>query len=118
MLLAGEPGVGKTRLAQEAVALARAAGMSGAWGRVGEADGSPPYWPFRRILRSLDSEMPALPEPPAGSRPDTAAQERFRLFESVADQFGAASLGVGLTPMGKDGAEGLRAIRTGRVAGG
>jgi DNA-binding CsgD family transcriptional regulator len=88
--------VGKTRLAQEAVALARAAGMSGAWGRVGEADGSPPYWPFRRILRSLDSEMPALPEPPAGSRPDTAAQERFRLFESVADALRAAAAPSGL----------------------
>ena len=49
---AGEPGIGKTRIAQE---LATYAGLRGAqvlWGRCYEEEGVPPYWPWVRWTQS------------------------------------------------------------------
>ena len=52
VLLAGEPGIGKTRTAQE---LATYAGLNGArvlWGRCYEEQGMPPFWPWVRWTQS------------------------------------------------------------------
>jgi predicted ATPase len=69
VLVAGEPGVGKTRLVKESV-------EHGVWGRASDDEGGPPYWPFRQILRALGRKVPeAGPE----------AQERFRLFEAITE---------------------------------
>ncbi len=105
--LVGEPGIGKTRTAQE---LATYAGLRSAqvlWGRCYEAQGAPPYWPWVQAIRSyvlerepkeLHSEMGAgaadiaeivsdvrerLPglQPPPALEPE---QARFRLFDSIA----------------------------------
>ena len=105
--LVGEPGIGKTRTAQE---LATYAGLRGAqvlWGRSYEEQGVPPYWPWVQAIRSyvrdrdpeqLRSEMGAgaadiaemvsdvrerLPDlqPAAQMEPE---QARFRLFDSIA----------------------------------
>lgn len=97
VLISGEPGVGKTRLAEEAAALAWAEGTRCGWGRTSEEEGSPPYWPFRQIMRMLDSSGPVLFGPTAGAaRAETAAQARFRLFETVTDAFRSAAEPAGL----------------------
>jgi predicted ATPase len=107
-LLSGEPGIGKTRLAEEISNDASARGMRVAWGRCWEGGGAPAYWPFIQILRACltdrDSEslkallgsgasevarlipeiklsLPSLEE--ANAAPDSESA-RFRLFDAVA----------------------------------
>ena len=52
VMLAGEPGVGKTRTAQELASYANGQGAQVWWGRCYEEEGSPPYWPWIQIVRS------------------------------------------------------------------
>jgi len=106
-LVAGEPGIGKTRLAEEAARRAAAAGMQVAWGRCHEGDGAPAFWPWAQVVRQLSAElapgqlaamlgpsaarlgqlMPELAEaaPPPGPPPiaDLGAA-RFQLNQAVA----------------------------------
>src|SRR5262249_56398611 len=51
-LLAGDPGIGKSRLAGEAAARARGRGFKVAWGRCWEAGGAPADWPGGQGLRA------------------------------------------------------------------
>jgi tetratricopeptide (TPR) repeat protein len=51
-LLSGEPGIGKSRLADEAAAQARTRGLLVAWGRCWEAGGAPAYWPWVQVMRA------------------------------------------------------------------
>ncbi len=51
VLVTGEPGIGKTRLVQEAVG--RASGTTVVWGRGVEAAATPAYWPWVEVLRAL-----------------------------------------------------------------
>ncbi len=106
VMLAGEPGIGKTRTAQELAAQAETLGAQVLWGWCYEEEGAPPYWPWIQPLRSyiqqadpeqLASEMgpgaadiadlvtevrEKLPnlEPPPVLEPE---QARFRLFDSI-----------------------------------
>ncbi len=113
VLVAGEPGVGKTRLATEAALAAHAGGATVLLG-VCDEDLAVPYQPFVEALRhyvavSADDELaeaartrggelvrlvpelrqrlPGLP-PPEAADPDT---ERYLLFEAVAGFLAAAS---------------------------
>ncbi len=52
-LFLGEPGIGKSRLTEEACALARQAGFRTAWGRCWEAGGAPSFWPWVQVIRTL-----------------------------------------------------------------
>jgi eukaryotic-like serine/threonine-protein kinase len=51
-LLAGEPGIGKTRLAEELGREASARGVRVAWGRCWEGGGAPAFWPWVQALRA------------------------------------------------------------------
>jgi DNA-binding SARP family transcriptional activator len=77
-LLAGEPGIGKSRLAEELAAHARARGALVLVGRCWEAGGAPAYWPWVQSLRGVTDLARLLP---ADAAPPLA---RFQLFDSVA----------------------------------
>jgi DNA-binding winged helix-turn-helix (wHTH) protein len=107
VVVAGEAGIGKTRLAERLATEAAERGVVVHWGRSLEERGGPPYWPWIQVLRALiaDSDderlriemgdgagdiagiVPELAqrlgvEPPEAL--DHAEQNRFRLFESIA----------------------------------
>jgi eukaryotic-like serine/threonine-protein kinase len=52
VLLAGEPGIGKTRLAEELAAHATARGVVVLWGRCWEGEGAPAFWPWVQVVRA------------------------------------------------------------------
>src|SRR5688500_14780488 len=103
VLCCGEPGIGKTRLAEELSSMAGSAGAVAVWGRAPEAAGAPPYWPWRQILRAVgehadlrawardhgvSSELARLapdqfPGPQEDARGPGTAEDRFRLFDAV-----------------------------------
>src|SRR5919106_1760908 len=51
-LLVGEPGIGKTRAAEELATYARVSGARVYWGRCREDDGAPAYWPWVQAIRA------------------------------------------------------------------
>jgi tetratricopeptide (TPR) repeat protein len=106
VLLAGQPGIGKSRTAAELASTARRRGCQVLVGRCYEGEGAPAYWPWVQILRayfrdcdpatlegvrgpvganiaqilpSLRERLPDLPPVP----PLPPEQGRFLLFDSV-----------------------------------
>jgi tetratricopeptide (TPR) repeat protein len=57
-LVAGEAGVGKSRLVAELTSLAGSAGALVAVGHAYPGQGAPPYWPWAQALRALVTSVP------------------------------------------------------------
>jgi len=91
VLLAGEPGIGKTRIAQELAKVATASGVHAHWARCWDA-GAPPFWPWCQALRSIELPGQRVAHGPVGSLLKAVAsvsveigQDRIALFDSVAE---------------------------------
>ena len=98
-LVTGEPGIGKTRLADELSTRAAAAGALVCWGRCWEVSGAPAFWPWIQVLRacvrSIDAAareaaaplladlVPELAPPTPRSLPVRSENARFALFDVV-----------------------------------
>ena len=83
VLLCGEPGIGKSTLAREAVDFAVTRGAVAAWSTCWDADGAPPFWPWQQALRALGVRPADLTADGAGGGGANPADVRFRLFASV-----------------------------------
>ncbi len=107
VMLAGEPGIGKTRLAEETATYARRHGAQVLWGHCYEWEGASAFWPWVQIIRGYAHERDLqqvrsdlgsgaadiaqvvsevrerFPELPSLPRMEVE-EARFRLFESVA----------------------------------
>ncbi|HKE18791.1 MAG TPA: AAA family ATPase [Kofleriaceae bacterium] len=93
VLVSGEPGIGKSRLAEEAAAMAERREMMVGWGRAWEAGGAPAFWPWIQLLRALRRSsagagadvadlarlLPEVGEAPGGESPE----DRFAMFDAV-----------------------------------
>ena len=80
VMLVGEPGIGKTRTAQELETYARMRGAQVLWGGSHEGSGAPPYWPWVQAGRQWGSanDQAAIREEMAPSR-----GELSRLFPEL-----------------------------------
>jgi class 3 adenylate cyclase len=106
VMLAGEPGIGKTRTAQELAGHAAQREAAVLWGRCHEESGAPPYWPWVQVIRgSLRDADPDLLAGLGAGASDIAdivpeirdllpglersaplgdpSEARFRMFESI-----------------------------------
>ncbi|MCR9094566.1 MAG: AAA family ATPase [bacterium] len=100
LLFSGEPGIGKTRLADEVLGLARHRGLGTIAARCHEIEGAPALWPWLQVVRGVlarlpDSEREArlaadgailtrlIDRQAAGPSVETSSPDRFAVFDAV-----------------------------------
>lgn len=129
VLVAGEAGIGKTRLVAELAGHAAGAGWTVLSGRANQEEGLPPYLPFVDALREyvhtasaaelrdrlgegaadvallLREVRARLPDLPAAASP-ALETERYRLFESLTNFLLAIARGTGVWDTGFENAKG------------
>lgn len=115
LAIVGEPGIGKTRIAEELAASAGARGAEVLSAHCHDGGGAPPFWPWRQIVRAhlrhiddatlaaelgsgaadmarivedIGQRLPGLGTLPESLEPDEA---RFRLFDAFAQFLRAAA---------------------------
>ena len=99
VLVAGDPGAGKSALLDIAARRLAADGWQVAWGRCPEVEGAPPAWPWTELLRGLatvhppSDELAAVLAPlldDAATRPTgpDAVAQRFYLHRAVGGYLG------------------------------
>ena len=95
VVLVGEPGAGKTTIAEAAAHMAGGAGFTSAWGRCQYAASTPAYWPWSQVLRALPdgpsvaAARQRLDGDVEGEGDDGVRQ--FRAYKAVAAALGEAA---------------------------
>src|SRR5262249_22358576 len=88
MLLAGEPGIGKSRTAEEIATEARRRGAEVLVGRCYEGNGAPAFWPWLQVVRAYTARQTV------GERAAVMGEDAVHLkhlFPELADELGASA---------------------------